>query len=122
MAIGFLQILIIAFALFAISRAFLRLKDNKITKKEFMFWSVIWIILIIMTLLPGIAELLSGLFGLKRGVDVLIYIAIIALFYLVFRLYVKLDETRQDITKLVRKISIENEIIRRKNKKQRRNS
>ena len=110
----FLQILIIAFAVFAISRAFLRLKDNKITIKEFVFWSIIWVALVVFALIPRIIEPLSGIFGLERGADVLIYLSIIILFYLMFRLYVKLESVEQSITRLVREVAIKKEQKKKK--------
>lgn len=101
-----IQIVIIVFALFAWSRAYLRFKDEKITSKEFIFWSLVWIVGIIIVMLPNTTFYLASLFGIKRGVDLIIYVSIVLLFYLVFRLYVKIETIEQDITKVVREIAI----------------
>ncbi|MBU1199372.1 MAG: DUF2304 family protein [Nanoarchaeota archaeon] len=114
-----IQIIIIIFALFALSRAFLRFKDNKLTKTEFLFWAVLWVAIIIVSFLPSILNPLSQVFGIGRAVDVIIYISIIALFYLMFRLYVKIESMEKNMTGIVRKMAINNEkdnIKKKKNK------
>ena len=101
-----LQIIIILFALFALSRAVLRFKDGQITKGELSFWSLLWITLIIVTFVPKVIGFISRLLGIGRPVDAVIYAAIIVLFYLVFRIYVKLESIDQDITAVVRKVTL----------------
>ena len=100
-----LYILVIVFALFALSRAFLRLREKQISVKEFIFWLIIWIGVIITSIIPESVSQISILLGIDRGVDFLTYISIILLFYLIFRLYVKCENIEQDITKIVRELS-----------------
>ena len=106
MAITIIQILLILFALFAWSRAFLRLRSKTLTIGEFSFWSLIWIAVIVVGLFPSIITDVSTFVGIGRGVDLAVYMGIILLFYLLFRLYVKVDSQAQEITKLVREIAI----------------
>lgn len=101
-----LAIIVIVFGVFALSRAFLRWRESKIKFGEFIFWGMIWIGAMLFAIFPDIMDLLSNLAGFKRGMDLLIAMSIIMMFYLVFRLYVKLDEHTIDITKLVREIAI----------------
>ncbi|MBU1854341.1 MAG: DUF2304 domain-containing protein, partial [Nanoarchaeota archaeon] len=51
---------------------------------------------------------LSGFFGIGRPIDVVIYASIIVLFYLIFRMYVKIESMEQNITKVVREVTINN--------------
>ena len=99
-------VIIVLFALFAFSRAYLRFKEKKISRKEFLLWSVIWIALIIIAIIPETATQLSNFFGIERGVDLIVYASIIVMFYLIFRLYIKIDQTEQNLTKIVRKMSL----------------
>ena len=101
-----IQVVIIIFALFALSRAFLRFKDNKLTKKEFLFWIVIWLSVMIVSFIPNIIGPLSNLFGIGRGIDLIVYVSIIILFYLIFRLYVKIESVEKEITSVVRKLAL----------------
>jgi hypothetical protein len=107
-----IQILGIIFALFALSRAYLRFKDNKLTKNEFVFWALIWFVVIIISIVPNISGLFSNILGIQRGMDLIIVISVVILFYLIFRLYVQLEGVKREITALVRKVALED-----KNKK-----
>jgi len=100
-----LQILAIIFALFAFSRAYLLFKNSKINWKEFVFWAIIWITIIVVSLSTQIMTLISESLGVERPVDAFVYLSIILLFYLVYRIYAKFDQVEHEITLLVRKIS-----------------
>jgi len=117
MAFTVIQILAIIFALFALSRAILRVKDNEISGKEFAFWATVWIAVIIIAIFPSFAISFAELFGIDRGVDFLVYVGMLALFYLVFRLYVKIDKISQEITKITRVVAIKSGKKRKRGKK-----
>lgn len=98
-----IQGVIILFVLFALSRLILRFKDSSISVFELIAWGVFWAIVVVITLVPQITNYLANLVGVGRGVDVVVYISIILLFYGFFRMSVKLENIESDITKLVRK-------------------
>jgi len=100
-----ISIIMIVFALFAYAAVIHRVRKGEITKGEFIFWSIVWIAVIVVALIPSFAAEIANFFGIGRGVDVLIYISILALFYLIFRVYVKLEKLEQEITQLVRKLA-----------------
>lgn len=100
------QVLAVVFALFALSRVVLRLKDGKITWPEFTLWTVIWAAVIVVAINPDLTFRVSDFLGIKRGIDVAVYGSIILLFYLMFRIFVKLEMLEQEITKTVRKDAI----------------
>jgi hypothetical protein len=106
MAITALQVIVTAFALFAWSRALLRFKDRRITVGEFAFWTLIWAGVVTVVFVPAIAAGFSTSLGVRRPVDLLVYVSIVLLFYLLFRLYVRIEHTEQEITKLVRETAI----------------
>ncbi|MBI4918742.1 DUF2304 family protein [archaeon] len=101
-----ISVIILVFALFAWSRAILRFKDNKLNTSEFIFWSIIWLGVSLLALNPELAGLVSFKIGIERPVDLVIYLSIILLFYLIFRMYVKQDKIEQEITELVRELSL----------------
>lgn len=112
-----LQIVAVVFGLFALSRVFLRLRDREISIKEFIFWAFIWLGVIIIALLPETTILFAEFAGIGRGVDLLLYISIILLFYLIFRLYVRFEHFDQEMTKLVREIALEKSVKKAGKKK-----
>jgi hypothetical protein len=101
-----IQIVAVAFATFAVSRAILRAKDKKIKTWELFFWLGIWGVLVSVVFFPTLTSKLANLAGIGRGTDAIVYSSIGLLFYMTFRLYVKLEENEIEITRLVREIAI----------------
>ena len=101
-----IQIIVILFVLFAYSRAILRFKDKLITFQGFIFWNIIWAGVIVFVLIPSLMTWVAQFIGIGRPIDIFIYLSIVLLFYLMFRLYVKLDQTEQSISRIVEKIAI----------------
>jgi len=103
-----IQILLLIFILFAISRVFLRFKERVITTPVALFWILIWGAALIGTLLPATTTRLASFFGVGRGVDVIVYISLALLFYLVFRVYVMIEDLRHQISFLIRQLALQN--------------
>lgn len=101
-----IQIILTLFVLFAISRAYLRLKDKQIRLSEFFFWMAIWIGAMVSILSPSTIGYVSQTFGIGRPADLILYVAVILLFYLIFRLYVSIDGIKEDMTKIIRELAI----------------
>lgn len=102
------QIIIIIFAVFALSRVILQRKNKNFSFNEYIFWSGIWIALILVSFSNPLLTKIAEIIGLSRGVDILIYGSITILLYMVYRLYAKIDKQQQEITKLVTKIALQN--------------
>ena len=102
----FIQFLIIAFALLVISRIVLSFKRKKISLKLFIFWLPLWFIIPAAFLLPKTADYLAKILGLGRGADLATYLSILMIFYLIFRIFVRLEKIESDITAIVRGIAL----------------
>jgi small membrane protein len=105
-----IQIIILAFTLFALSRVLVNIKDRAFSALEGTFWIVFWSLAVMITISPSLIEYVSILVGVKRGIDLVIYLTIIILSYLIFRLYVLFNRQNENITKIVRRIAINKEI------------
>ena len=73
----------------------------------FGFWAFFWVIASVVTLLPQTTTVAARLVGVGRGADFVLYLSVIALFYLIFRLFVKIEDLELEITRLVRKLALE---------------
>lgn len=102
-----IQILLIIFILFAVAKVGLRYKDKAISLQEFILWTVFWLLVALVVVFPEITSYAANLVGVGRGVDLVVYISILILFYLVFRLLVRLDSIEKNITKIVRQKAID---------------
>src|SRR4030042_2953670 len=103
-----IQISILIIILFAVSRVLLRLKERVITTRLALFWILIWTAALIGTLLPQTTTRIASFFGVGRGVDVIVYISLALLFYLVFRVYVMIEDLRHQISFLIRQLALQN--------------
>lgn len=100
-----LKIIILFIILFMLSRAILRYKDRLLSAREMFFWIILWTISLFFIFNPSLSNLLARYTGIGRGADAAFLFSIILLFYLVFRIYVKIDKLDQDLTKLVIQLS-----------------
>ncbi len=101
-----IQLGFVIFILFAASRAILRFKGGSIHFGALLFWIMIWTAATIVVFSPEQTTELARIMGIGRGVDVVVYISIALLFYLVFRLHVYLEDIRTQISLLIREVSL----------------
>jgi len=102
-----IKFFVILFVLFAISRVVVRYRKNEISSRELFVWSVFWVVVLSATLWPKTTDIIAQAFGVGRGADFLIFVSIIVLFFLIFKIIVKVEKIERDITKIVRKVAIE---------------
>lgn len=103
-----IQIFLLVLVLFAISRVYLRAKEKTLSPKAALFWFAIWTAAAFGILLPTTTTNLAEIVGVGRGVDVIVYVSLALLFYLVFRLFVLVEDLRHEITSLIRQIALQN--------------
>lgn len=101
-----IQILLSLFLLFALSRVFLRFRDKAIGIGQFLFWCGLWGLAFFTIFYPDFSNYWAKVLGIGRGADVILYASVIALFYLIFRLHVRMEDLQHDITRLVREIAL----------------
>lgn len=97
----------LAFSVFAISRVFLRYKSRNETLGEFLFWSLLWIAVIVFSIQPQWTTTVAQFLGIARGADFVFLSGTIVLMYLLFRLYIKVDNIDKDITRLIVKSALQ---------------
>lgn len=101
-----IQILIVAFAVFALLRTLHQFRQGRLDRRWLAFWLAFWLLVVVVVMLPQTTEIAARLTGVGRGVDLVIYLSIILLFYLVFRLFVKIEEGERQLTRLVRQLAL----------------
>ena len=88
------QIVVLLFSLFVIVRTLIKYVQHNISLREWLLWTLFWIIVGVATLLPQTTDIIASRVGLEtgRGVDLAVYSAVPILFYLVFRLFARVDK------------------------------
>ena len=103
-----LQILVSFFVLVVLGKLFKQYSIDKITLANFLLWCLLWLSVLLVFWQPDITSYLANFLGIGRGADLIIYIAILVLVYLVFRVFVRLQKLEKDLTKLIREEAIKN--------------
>lgn len=106
MAFVTLQLIVLAFTLFAWSRTLLRLRDHEITLTSFILWSCVWVGISLVGILSGPSRALAEYLGIARPVDVFVYGSIVVLLYMVFRMHVRQEALRHETTLVVRQLAL----------------
>ncbi len=101
-----LQIIVTLFILLVAGRVIKKFKDRLLKPSELAGWLMLWLGVLTVFWLPQTTSYLASLLGIGRGVDLAIYLALLLLFYLILRLYLKLDKQQQEITKIVRHLAL----------------
>lgn len=100
------QLVLIIFLLFAFTRVILRFREGRVKFPALIFWSTLWILASAGILKPDLTTLVAERLGIGRGADAIIYISLVLVFYLVYRTNVQIENLRQEITQLTRKIAL----------------
>ena len=101
-----IQIVGLLFGLFIIYLTFLNYKRKEFTTKEFVFWIILWVIFIVLTLFPFLLDPIVKSFGFFRALDVLIVSGFLFLIAAVFYTYTVVRRTQRQIEKVVREIAM----------------
>lgn len=81
-------------------------KKEKFNALHFLVFISVWFWLLLFTFYPNILQVVWGIFWIPRWADVLVYTSIIFLIYFVLLLLRKIEQSNDDITKIVREIAI----------------
>lgn len=102
MVIQYVATVIIAFI---IIQLLLKLRKDKLVWIKILIWTVFWGGALFIVWFPEIIAKIAQISGVGRGVDVIVYVSIIFLFYLIFSQNSKIDKLNRQITKLTREIA-----------------
>jgi hypothetical protein len=83
-----------------------RMVSGQLRLARAWWWLVGWLVVVVVFWWPGLTSWLALKLGIGRGVDLVMYIAILILFYLLFKIYVRLDNQQQEIGKIVSHLAI----------------
>ncbi|PWB38301.1 MAG: hypothetical protein C3F02_04830 [Parcubacteria group bacterium] len=98
----YLQIIITLFTVFILLKLFRQKQQSKISLTAFSTWLLLWLFVLVVFWQPNTATYLANLLGIGRGSDLVVYFSIIIIFYLLFKIFVRLNKLDSDLTKLVR--------------------
>ncbi|HRY36386.1 MAG TPA: DUF2304 family protein [Candidatus Magasanikbacteria bacterium] len=103
----FAQIILILVFIFLILKTYFKRQRKELSGFETSGWLLLWLAGLMLAIKPDTASYFAKILGIGRGIDLAIYIALISLFYLQFRLMVKVEKINREITKITREKTLE---------------
>jgi hypothetical protein len=110
------QIIAIIVSIIVLILSILRFRDGKMSLGMLMVWIVIWLIIIIISIYPNDTNYLASYTGIGRGLDFVLIIGLILSFYLIFKMYNKIEVIEEELTDLIRELAIQNKNTDNKDK------
>ncbi len=101
-----IQLVLVLFAAFAVARVVGRFLAGVIRLSECLLWTGLWIGVAVVVLDPSLTQRVARVLGVGRGVDAVFYLTIVLLFYLVFRVHMRIRGLERQLTELVRKLAL----------------
>jgi hypothetical protein len=97
-----IQIVLTCFAVFAMSRVVIRYRRGGLRMLHLGLWLLFWAGVVIVALRPETTNLFANWLGVGRGVDTAMYLALLMIFYLLFRSFGKIEDLDRQLTRVVR--------------------
>ncbi len=101
-----IQILITLISLVIIGKAIRKIQKREAHVQTFVVWTFFWFLVIVLVWQPNLTDYLAAFLQVTRGADAIFYLSLILIFYLFFKLFIKLERIDQDITKVVRELAL----------------
>jgi hypothetical protein len=102
------QIIAIILGLIAILYSIIRFRNGMMSVGMLLLWIIIWLIIITISLYPNDTNYLAIYTGIGRGLDFVLILGILLSFYLIFKMYNKIENIEEELTDLVRELAIQN--------------
>ncbi|HTX60824.1 MAG TPA: DUF2304 family protein [Methanobacterium sp.] len=96
---------------------FLRFRESKMSLGMLLIWSLIWIILIVLSVFPTATGFFAVLTGIGRGLDVILILGLIGCYYFILRIYSMMENIEQEITNLTREMALHREKLEKEEEK-----
>ncbi len=100
------QIFLILFALIAIWRTTVQYRQKKVSFYWLGVWTFFWLLVIAVALAPQTTDVVARLVGVEKGADLLVYCAIVIVYYALYRVLVKIEKQNRELTPNFRQIAL----------------
>lgn len=101
-----IQILITIVSAIIIAKALGKLRKREVHVQTLMAWIFFWIAVIALVWRPNLTDYLAHFLQVTRGADAIFYLSLIGIFYLLFRIFIRLERMDQDTTTIVREMAL----------------
>src|SRR3989338_934942 len=114
MTINLFQILFACFFILAIAGVFRRYRAAELGKRGAWFWMLFWLVALVVVLWPNSTVLFAQKLGIGRGTDVVLYVSVALVFFLLFKLHIKIESIGRDVTRVVLEHALQETLEKKK--------
>jgi small membrane protein len=94
-------------AIIAISKSYVDFRGRLESLPMFVFWTATWVAIVAVALFPPIVDFLISFSGTGRvGLGTFFGMALVFLYFIVYRIYVKLERIEQNLAKTVQEVAL----------------
>lgn len=102
------QFVLSAITIFIICKTLISYKKQELSKPFTLLWIICWLLILVLIFYPNFLSNIARILGIGRGVDLAIYLSVITIFYLLYKIFVRFNEIEKQITQIIREIAIKN--------------
>lgn len=100
------QMLLFIIIIFVIFKTWVAYRRRNLSGIFTFVWIAFWLAALFLVFQQNLVTNIAHRFGVSRGVDFVIYLSLIAIFYLIYKILSSLDEADRRVTRLVRQIAL----------------
>lgn len=101
-----LKVAIFTVAVLAVAYTIRRWHRRELSSGIAVFWSLFWFVVVVFIWMPRASDAFAARIGIGRGIDAAMYLGFLVVFYLFFRVSVKLERLERHITRVVRHLAL----------------
>lgn len=83
-----------------------RARRKQVTLPVAIAWSLPWVAVVIVALVPEFTSRLASILGIGRGADLVLYSAIVVILALLVRMSVRLEQLDRAVTRVTRELAL----------------
>ncbi|MFA6593831.1 MAG: DUF2304 domain-containing protein [Candidatus Buchananbacteria bacterium] len=97
-----IQIILLIIIAVIVLRLAVKYRAKELPGKQFISWLVFWLAASAAVIWPQLTVNIANRVGVGRGSDLVVYLALIFLFYILFRLFLRIEKLEKNLTKVAR--------------------
>lgn len=99
----------------AITKSYLGFRAKVESAQIFFLWVAAWVAIVVVALVPSIVDVAIAHFGGGRaGLGTFFGMALVFLFFVVYRMYLKLERIERNLTKAIQELALREDWAKRK--------
>lgn len=102
----FIQYFLVLLVLLILYRILAKWRQGYLSSRDALFWAGFWLVVGAIVIVPETTSFLARMVGVGRGTDLVVYLSIVLIFYIIFQITVKIERIERNITKVVRQVAI----------------